>query len=200
MRVSRSASWTPVVSRKAKKPTPPVRKWRDRLIGAFRTRHLKPPPKSTLLRLAGLLTLVGERTDDEAAETYWAFVALFAHRKRQARWSKAVDNIPPEREKILRIKDCVKAYNEHIMRLLGGKEIAQSRFKLDRVIKVMVQIPDADEYVKALSRQGFDNVGGVFHPNTLENMRERYRGMFGYDGSGDGGGGRETMRDLRVYS
>jgi hypothetical protein len=172
------------MKRVPKRPTPSVRKWVKNLRMALKARYIKPPSDAHVLKLAAFCTLVGQPGNDDADAVYWALLALFAHRRRRNRWAKAISEIPPDREKLLRLKRCVDAYRKHIEERTGVS-FSNSNFKLDKVVKVMLEIPRPETYVRVCGEQGLYQVSAVFHPNTLRYKRKELRGVFGYGGEGE---------------
>jgi len=53
-------------------------------------------------------------------------------------------------------------------------------YKTDRVLEVMLQVPDPEPYVRHLKSRGLEHLAAVFHPNTLARAKTEagLRGVF----------------------
>ena len=168
-----------MTTREAKTTQPPVVRWVRHIERGFEAEYMQPPRRGLLQKMAGVIAIVGQPDNQQARQTYHALIPLFAHRKRRSRWTKAVDLIPADRQRILRITECVRAYNQQIENKTKV-ELSSAKFKLDRVIKTMMEIPDAGPYIDWCRDEGIYHPGAIFHPNTLDQAKDDLKGVFGY--------------------
>lgn len=176
------------MKRVPKRPPPAVRTWVVLLARNFQAKRCAVPKDGTLEKLAGALVLVSsDPEDEEARKVYWSLCALFAKTERQARWSQATALIPADRERILRISECVRVFQDEFR----GISFSRARINLETTIRVMLEIPDARAYVRHCKEGGLNYPGAVFHPNTLRRAKQSLRGVFGY---GDQSKKREEIR------
>lgn len=140
---------------------------------------MKPPRRGELEKLAGVITLVGSPSDDVARDTYYAIMSVFGNHNRRNYFKSTLDNIPADRDRILRITDCVQAY-QRIVRPQTEVELDSTNLKLKRVTGVMLEIPDGNAYVQWCREEGIYHPGAIFHPNTLNRAQDELKGVFGY--------------------
>ena len=160
--------------RRAKKAPPQVRDWVRPITAACRRARITVRVPS-LTRLAALLTLIGAPDDPTACRVYYALRLLFMNKARISRWDSALDIIPAERSALVRIADCVSAYAVYA----DVNRLARARFRLDDVVRVMLQIPHPRAYIRAAARSKFLEPRALFHKNSLNVARKRQRGAQG---------------------
>lgn len=165
--------------RVAKRPPQEVRAWARKFRCAFKARHLRRPADEMVRRLAALVCVVGPPGDKEASGVYKALVALFGYDRRQSRWRPAAEALPPDPAVLHRVAACVQEYRRQVARGRDGPSISSARFRLDEVVKTMVQIPNPEAYVADCVAGGLHHPGAIFHANTLEYARKKFRGAFG---------------------
>ncbi len=70
-------------------------------------------------------------------------------------------------------------------RNLASSDPSTQRFRPDRVIDTILQIPEPDPYIRHLKARGLHALAAIFHPNTLERAKKdpALRGLF--SGSSD---------------
>ena len=63
--------------------------------------------------------------------------------------------------------------------IMGGRD--PGHFRADKVIAVMLQVPDAETYLQHLKARGLEPLGVAFHQNVLERAKKEptLRGLFG---------------------
>lgn len=166
-------------NREAKNTQPPVVRWVRHIERGFEAEYMQPPRRGVLQKMAGLIAIVGQPDDDVARQTYHAFISVFANRKRRNKWYKTVDLIPADRQRILRITNCVKEYIQQIQKNTDV-ELTNANFKLDKVVKVMLEIPEAAPYIDWCRDEGIYHPGAIFHKNTLKRAKNELQGVFGY--------------------
>lgn len=61
-----------------------------------------------------------------------------------------------------------------------GRNPFLERFNSERVVTVMLQVPDAAAYIKHLSDRGLPTLASIFHPNTFDRAKRdtALRGLF----------------------
>lgn len=122
--------------------------------------------------LAGFLALTGLPGDDDTRKVFYALKGLLLQPRRLPRLSQSLQALPADRKKLLHLAEVCRAYGE----LVGG--LSTGNVRVDRVIGVMLEIPDGWAYVRKLKEAGFYHLGGIFHPNTLKRARREMRGLF----------------------
>lgn len=179
--------------RKPKKPTKPVTRWAQKFRAAFRRDHLRLRGMDEVVtKLAGLVTMVGDFDDPDARRVYGALVSLFGREQRQSRWGQAIDEIPATEEALKRIAACVKAYRNEIAKR-GGRGLSRAHINLPEVLSVMSQVRNPEGYVRDCRKGGLTRAGAVFHPNTFDNAKEKFRGVYSRD-SGERDDYREEVK------
>ena len=128
-----------------------------------------------IIRLAGLIALVGDVTDPDAARVSSALCLLFFSPKRTPHWRVAIQLLRPERELLLRIADNVQAFGKYC----DADQLAKGKYKLDQVINCMLEVSQPDVYVQYGAGAGFVEPRTLYHPNVLKVAREQLRGAFG---------------------
>ncbi len=170
-------------TRIAKQPAPDVKRWAQLYANAAKVAYIRlPVPQRYLfVKLAALTALVGDTKDEEAKGVYYALSCLFFSQNRIPRWPMAIDAIPPNKDTLLRVTACVKAYGEYADPK-GNWPLKRSNITLDRVVKVMTEVEEPEIYVKHLVGDGFLRPSAIFHPNTLTNMKKKLRGALSVTG------------------
>lgn len=173
-----------------KRPPKPVRVWVKYLRNGFKAERGPVPADDQLLYLAGAITTVGPPDSTEGQEAYWAIIALFSGRMRQSRWPVSIQIIREAIERFPRVVESVHAYQKYT-----GRDVKNDNFRLDRVLRVMLDIPGPKVYVESFPKEGW-KVGQVFHRGTFNSKKKRLRGMFSY--SEGEGHGEQVKRKVRV--
>lgn len=184
------------VPRKPKRPAGTVSEWLVFLRRAARADHIRAPDNH-LVRLAGLLAIVGGPDVERARDHFHAIRGLFFRQARVPRWGKAAGSIPADPAMGLeRITACAREYGKvtDVSRLFRGK------IRLDQVVRVMVQIGDAEAYMWHAARSDFLNPHALFHPNTLAAARRRVRGALGTLSRDAGEHGAQIEAEVRTVS
>ncbi len=166
-----------------KKTQVEVRGWSSYIYRMFEIKRCAKPSGDTILLLAGMCAYLGPTGDADTQKSYYALMSLFVNPMQRSRITKAVGVLAKDIENLYRVIDCIHAYNKYILPN-NGRAFDKGKYKLDFVIKVMLQIPDADAYVKSLVQSPLRTPSAIFHARTLENAKRRLKGVFGYDTEG----------------
>lgn len=148
--------------------------------------------KGTLEALAARLSLVGSPDTPEGLEVFEQVRVLLLTpvAQRTARLRRdgnhtvimtlphlkaALKALPPTRDAILHVTRALRSY-----RNITHRDPTADRFKADRVIETMLQIPAPDQYITHLNERGLPYLAAMFHPNTLDRAKKEpaLRGLF----------------------
>lgn len=174
--------------RLAKKAPPAVRTWVRYLRNGFKGKG-PVPSNDVLYKLAGLITTIGTYETKEGQDAYWAVLALFTGRIRQPRWVNATQVLCENAERFDRVVQSVHAYQKWT-----GRSPSNENFRLDKVLRVMLDIPAPKVYVESFAQEGW-KVGQIFHRGTFNSKKKRLRGMVSYsEGEGHGEQVRKKVR------
>lgn len=172
--------------REAKTPLQGVEAWMDKLRFSRKHSGAPPPGDNALARLAGLLRIMGRpEPGSEAAEIGNSFIRLFigsAGRNRTKYWAKVLDDFPAEPAMIRRVHRCVQAHTRHA-ESQAKFTIETDRLKLDKVVEAMLEIPKPDLYVRHTMNAFSPRPRVMFHPNTVDVVKDQLKGLTNYDGS-----------------
>lgn len=160
-------------------PAPPVVEWKQKL-GYLRSQIQLKIKDEELTLLCGFMAIVGLPGEEDSRRFFYAIKGLLLQQGRESRLPKVLRLLPPDRKKLLRFADVAKAYGDIVGPLSDGK------IQVDRVVKVMLEIPDGRPYIQRLYNTGFYHLGAIFHPNTLERARRDMRGLFSGSEGEDG--------------
>jgi hypothetical protein len=118
-----------------------------------------------------LLTPVVTRTRDKAGRARRVAVIHGLH--------AALALLPPRSGRLAAVVAAMRCWRAITKRADPG------HFKPAQVLDVMLQVPDAEAYVRHLAGRGFEALGVVFHPNVLARAKvdPALRGMFGTGGA-----------------
>jgi hypothetical protein len=150
-----------------------VSAWRRALVMRAKADHLKIP-EDEAVRLAGLLTLVGE--PEENHDVFWCYRSLLYHHRRTQFWARALSEIPADPKIIRRVAECVRAYDKAVPK---RPMLRQTIGDLAGVVRVMVQIKAPRGYVLQCVKDGLDYPGKIFHPNSLDYAQKFLKGSEG---------------------
>ncbi len=154
--------------------------------------HLNVPDRH-LEALARRLNEVGPVTATEAQDVFAQVCALFltpsvfrGARRADGRAAKSVRGLPHLKGALALIPTTNGALTTlagivRIWREVTRRDPANERFNAERVIETMLQVPNAEAYIRHLHARELSHLAAMFHPNTLERARKdpALRGMFG---------------------
>lgn len=161
-----------MIRRVSKQPAPIVRQW-FRYVAMHVKQSRIRVARDVQIKFAAYMALLGPPDNFQASQAFWWIQPLFFHKDRGPRWSSALEVIPPTAEVMQRVVECCRVVAPCF------KNIKNDRFQLDKVVAVMVQIPDPAFYVDRCVKAGIVNVGAIFHQNTFDHARKRVRGALG---------------------
>lgn len=92
----------------------------------------------------------------------------------------ALAKLPPNGGAMTRVAAAMQCW-----RRVAGRTAALGRYRPDRVVETMLQVPDPEPYVQQLNAQGVHQLARVWHPDTLARARRdpKLHGVFA--GTGD---------------
>lgn len=158
--------------------------WSNRLRLLAKANYTERVPPALLLKLAGLVALVGGPGSAEALQAHNTISCLFfppkqVKRKDQdlriSRWARAVEAIPPTAEALALLTLHVRTYDT----IVRDNQLKMGNYKLDQVIACMIAVPAPEVYVKHVTAGGLTHPGVLYHPNTLEAARQQLPGALG---------------------
>ena len=154
-----------------------------------RVRAQMPGPEDITV-LATRLAEVGT-PDDPTARNVWEQIQILLLMPRPIRRKdslgrtrttmvvahlhEALEKVPPATGALQQVAAAFQMW-----RTVTGRDPSQDRFRADRVIDVMRQIPDVEPYLRHLHGRGLAHLAAVFHPNTLARAKREsvLRGTF----------------------
>lgn len=89
---------------------------------------------------------------------------------------EALSKLPPTTKALARVAATLRMW-----RNITQRDPSADRFRADRVIEVMLQLPPgAEAYIQHLHAREFSHLSSMFHPNTLERSKKdtALRGLF----------------------
>ena len=180
--------------RRVKAPTSSVMSWRHYVVFRLKNHRLiKRVKPDDVVRFAGLLALQGPPETLGNFDTFYALTGLLLHEDRINRFRAAMAELPPDLAALTRVASCCRAWT----RATGRSLASEKTVRVDQVVKVMVQVPAPEPYVRHLHGKGFVALGTMFHPNTLTRTRSELRGVF-FGAEGEDGYWAQTQDQLRI--
>jgi len=155
-------------------------------------RHLKRVRATTrredLLTIAALLAEIGPPDAPAACDVFEQIKVLLLtpvespwarrHRKQPIALPSlqaALALLPPRTGRLAVVAAAMRCWRN----VMGRQD--PGNFKPDKVIEVMLQIPEPEAYLQHLKTKGFELLGVAFHPNVLARAKQEpaLRGLFG---------------------
>lgn len=104
---------------------------------------------------------------------------------------EALESLPKEAGSLRTVVEALRAWQN-----VTRRDPYVEKFRKDRVVSVMTQVPNPELYVKHLLGRGLPTLAAMFHPNTLERAKHdtALRGMF----SGSGGYWAQASAQLHI--
>lgn len=145
---------------------------------------------ATVQELASRLAEVGAPESEEAREVFDQIrVLLLTPTFKRVKGPKGrtttlttlphlketLKKLPPRRGILIQIAAALRTW-----RLITHRDPTADRFRSDRVIETMLQIPSPEAYIKHLNSRGLPHLAAMFHPNTLARAKNEasLRGLF----------------------
>lgn len=156
------------------KSAPPViAKWTPYLKRNLLMRRLTyHNGEDKFIRTASLIHIASGGDESRGLMVYQNLVPLIFSAHRIKQWDIFLERMPPTVEAVLRVVESVKAAG-----LI--EPVENSKFNLITFLDVALLLPDPKGYVDVCRREGRTKISGAFHPNTVEFIRARYRGVVG---------------------
>lgn len=168
---------------------PVVGEWVGYLRRHLRHVHIQTS-EATIAELATRLAEIGPPTVEEAREVFEQVRVLLltpVSTRRKGRGGRGMtvmtlpylkdtlDKLPP-REGVLK----QLAATMRMWRNITRRDPTQDKFRPDRVIETMLQVPSPEQYITHLNSRGLYHLAAMFHPNTLERAKKEtaLRGTF----------------------
>lgn len=144
--------------------------------------------RDDLLTIAALLAEIGSPDDRAACDVCEQVKALLLtpmespwgrrHRKRPIviqSLQAALALLPPRSGKLAAVAASMRCWRS----VMGRTDMGH--FRPDKVIEVMLQVPEPEAYLQHLKTKGFESLGVAFHPNVLARAKKEpaLRGLFG---------------------
>lgn len=162
-----------VLKRISKLPPPAVESWIGYLRKALKVRRLSNyGGEDKFVKTAARIALFGPPPESMAIDVYQVLISLLFSYHRIQQWDVVVDLLPSDREGMVKMLKALQAagYLEPVER---------AKFGPQTFIAIAVQLPDPRAYVEVCRREGHRLIRSAFHPNTLEYVKNRYRGVVG---------------------
>lgn len=143
-----------------------------------------------VVQLAARLAEIGAPTERNAQSVFeqvqalllrpvWTRKAYVGGRTRSfarlPNLKEALEKLPPNTKALQRVADTLLCW-----RRITNREPNVDRYRVDRVIEVMLQIPAPEPYITHLFARGHPHLAFMFHPNTLLRAKKEtaLRGVF----------------------
>ncbi len=161
-------------------------------LGRHLTRVRATASRDDLMTIAALLAEIGSPDDQRACEVCEQIQALLLtpmespwarkHRKQPIALpslAAALALLQPRSGSLAAVATIFRCWRN----VMGRQELGN--FRADKVIGVMLQIPEPEQYLQYLKTNGLEPLGVAFHPNVLERAKRsmELRGLF--KGSGE---------------
>jgi hypothetical protein len=161
------------IQRIAKNPPPVVEGWVVYLKRAIKIRRVGAlSSEDRVVKTAARIALFGSVGEPRSLEIYQALVPLILTPDRIKRWDDVLRQLPVDRDGLLNIVKAVRA--------AGGMEpFEKAKFDPVYFVKVTSELPDPFAYVDVCRRESHKFIRSAFHPNTLEYMKGKYKGVLG---------------------
>ncbi len=143
----------------------------------------------TVAELARRLAEIGSPETAEAREVFEQVRVLLlrptATRVRGAKKTMTISTIPYLKEALAKLPAHAGALTEvaaamRCWRAITQRDPTADRFRPDRVIETMFQVPVLEPYIRHLNAKGLPHLASMFHPNTLARAKRdtALRGLF----------------------
>lgn len=169
--------------------TGPIAEWSGHLRRHL-TRVRARAADATIQELSELLAEVGSPDSQEAREVFdQVRVLLLTPMRRTARAANGrtltfvtlpylkdtIAKLPPRVGALAKIATALRCW-----RTITHRDPTADRFRPDRVVEVMLQLPTPEPYIQHLVSRGLPHLAAMFHPNTLERAKKEtaLRGLF----------------------
>lgn len=146
--------------------------------------------EATLVELAGLLAEVGAPESSAGRDVFDQVRSLLLTPMRRTSRSAAgrtvtvvtlpylketIAKLPPRTGALTQIAAALRCY-----RTITRRDPTTDRFRPDRVVEVMLQLPTPEPYIRHLLDRGLPHLAAMFHPNTLARAKREtaLRGLF----------------------
>jgi len=164
----------------------PASAWIGFIRRHIKHKHCAMPAQADLDAIAELLVETGTPDDPAAVELFTQVKDLLLTPMRiRTQTGKQTNRIVGLRESLALLAPrsgslaAVAAIFRCWRNIMGRQD--PGHFRADKVIGVMLQIPEPEQYLQYLKTNGLEPLGVAFHPNVLERAKKstELRGLFG---------------------
>lgn len=164
---------------------PPAAAWLGFIVRHLKRKHCTAP-RQDLEAVAALLVETGPPDDPAALELFEQVKSLLLTPMRvRAGNGKEYQRLVGLRDALAQLAPrsgslaAVAAIYRCWRNVMGRQD--PGHFRPDRVIEVMLQVPEPEAYLKHMKARGLEPLGVAFHPNVLARAKKEpaLRGLFG---------------------